>query len=589
MGSVLAVLARAGEAPADALARMARAAPHRGSPRETVTRGAVALAATSGERRDGWIAVMPDMAVVFSGILDNAEELRREWAAEARANPAGIVAAGLRRAGPDATARRLRGVFAVVATDGRRLWAFRDQIGFHPLVYRRDPGGLLVGAEPKEVVAGAGIDPRPDLEALARIYYGARETTACAVAGNERLEAATVLEADGERVRLRRYWDPEALLERGPALSGAALRERFHALMERAVERCLAGDDVVSLSGGVDSPAVAAFAAPLYRSRTGHPLAALSAVFPDHPSVDESGWIDTVAGELGLRLHTFEPRASPTDRLAEWVEWFDGPVPVVAFGQVHEFLETARGLGFRNVLSGELQEFVFEMRREALPHLVRRGRLIDAFRLARARRARGARAGKLVRRALTGVLPVPIHRRAIALRHRRPPGLPPWIEAARVTRLRDDPPPSWRLDQLIAFHGTGLSLAADDTIQQVAGVRERRPFADVDLWEFALGLPAEVKHGEPESKSLIRRLLRGTVPDPILDRRDKTVFDSWVGASIDYDALRRWLRSPAGPRLPGIRYELLAERLEREELTLTEYVWAKDLAGVHAFLAARAG
>jgi asparagine synthetase B (glutamine-hydrolysing) len=332
---------------------------------------------------------------------------------------------------------------------------------------------------------------------------------------------------------------------------------------------------------------VAAYAAPLHRARWGTPLSALSAVFPDQPAVDERRYVEAVAQELGVELHTMRPGARPTDDLVEWTRLFDGPVPVVAFPQVHEFLTAARALGFRNVLSGELEEFVFEMRRGLLPYLVSRGRVVAALRHARARMGRGDRAGAVARGAAAGLVPGRARSFLSGGKSSAPENLPAWIDPGEVARYGGDAERrTWRSDQLVAFGKASVSLAADSTIQEVAGVRERRPFADVDLWEFALGLSAEAKHGEPGPKALLRRVLRGTVPDVVLDRRDKTVFDRHVLAGIDYPALRTWLVDPPGDRMPGVDYRLLAERLDGERLTLREFVWAKDLAGVHAFLSA---
>jgi hypothetical protein len=114
-------------------------------------------------------------------------------------------------------------------------------------------------------------------------------------------------------------------------------------------------------------------------------------------------------------------------------------------------------------------------------------------------------------------------------------------------------------------------------------MRVRRPFADVDLWEFFLSLPAEQKFPANETKGLVRRLLRGRVPDSILDRTDKTHFNDYIMASVDYVELGRWLREPQ-VRIRGVDYRALADRLDAKDLSLAEYIWAKDLAGVHAFL-----
>jgi hypothetical protein len=162
--------------------------------------------------------------------------------------------------------------------------------------------------------------------------------------------------------------------------------------------------------------------------------------------------------------------------------------------------------------------------------------------------------------------------------------LPGWIDPEVVTRIptrsvRD----RWRRNQVMSQDGPGFGLEADDLVQSIAGVTERRPFADIDLWELFLGLPAEIKYPDPRRKTLVKTLLRGRVPDPILVRQDKTLFDDFVASSIDYEMLERHI-SPQGFAMPGIDYDGLRTRLANQSLGLLEYMWAKDLAAVHAFI-----
>jgi len=82
----------------------------------------------------------------------------------------------------------------------------------------------------------------------------------------------------------------------------------------------------------------------------------------------------------------------------------------------------------------------------------------------------------------------------------------------------------------------------------------------------------------------VRTLLRGRVPDEILDRKGKTLFDEAGLAEIDYATLRRYLVDP-GHRLPGVDYEQLRQRLDAQNLGTIDYGWARNLATVHAFLA----
>jgi predicted phage tail protein len=53
--------------------------------------------------------------------------------------------------------------------------------------------------------------------------------------------------------------------------------------------------------------------------------------------------------------------------------------------------------------------------------------------------------------------------------------------------------------------------------------------------------------------------------------------------ALDYPVLRRWLSDPQH-RVAGVDHDRLREALEREDMELPHYLWAKDLATAHAFL-----
>jgi len=359
---------------------------------------------------------------------------------------------------------------------------------------------------------------------------------------------------------------------------------RFDALMTQAVSRSLTGDDVVSLSGGVDSPAVAAYAAPEHLNRTGRPLPAISLVYPDFPNVDERWYVELVAKDLDLPLTTYVQTANPLDGLRDWVDLADGPIPRAGLPLYQEHYGQIRRLGYRTLLTGELAEFVFDTRNELVSHLLLHWRVPALLRYLGSRRARGAAWRSIARQLASTFVPTPVT--AARLRRDRT-STPDWVDLRKANEAaaRSLVPARrrWRTLQLGAFTGPGISMEGDDVCQELCGVRARRPWADVDLWEFFLSLPAEVKFPDAQGKSLVRRLLRGRVPDAILDRTDKTYFDDSVLARIDYPALDRWLLEP-DYRIDGVNYRLLRERLERRNLGLVDLAWAMDLAGVHAFL-----
>jgi asparagine synthase (glutamine-hydrolysing) len=555
-----------------------------------VTHGRCVLAVTNDPTyEEACVGIDDGWAAAITGRLDNAADvarrLSRRGPSSQAPSPATILARAFGELGDDVP-NLLRGAFAAVVTDGRRMWCFRDHVGFETLFFRRDARGAFVASEAKQVVAGSGCPREPDQEVLEQIFYDdVEDHTRCALQGVRRILAGGILSADGGPARWRWYWHPERVLE-SASFPHDELPSRFEDVMSLAVTRMLGGADAASLSGGIDSPAIAAFGAPQHRRRFGRSLMALSAVYPDFPSADELPFIEEVASALDMPLHTYRPRPQRLTRLRDWVQLFDGPWPTWSPSGAEQRLGVARDLGLRTLLDGNLAEQVMAMQRFLVAHLSATGRIGVALRYLRRDRAEGASLRRIARQLVSPFVPG----WAVAAYLRRNPlmAVPPWLSRERVNaaRVKAARPlrRMWMEAQLAGFRGSSLPLEASATLYSIFGVRERMPWGDVDLWEFFLSLPAEIKFPHPQMKSLVRGLLRGRVPDRILQRQDKTVLNEWFEAtSLDYPSLRRWLLRPSY-RVPGVDYGMLAERLERCDMDLAEYVWAKDLAGVHAFL-----
>jgi asparagine synthetase B (glutamine-hydrolysing) len=533
------------------------------------------------------MATMGDLAVAFTGVLDNADEVAGLAGVDGATDPAVVVASLFRRSG-DRAFQMLRGAFAIVVSDGTRMWASHDHVGYRSLFYRVDGLAATVASEAKQVAAGAGLSREPNLDVLERIFFGQYDNdTPSAIRGVMRLPKASTLCAGPEGTRSARYWHPEQQLETG-RYSPSEIQERFDELMQQACRRMLVGRDAVALSGGIDSPAIAAYAAPEYLRRFGEPLVALTAIFPEQPSVNELPYVETVVDALGLRLHTYEQRLQPLHDAQNWVDLFDGPVPLFMWPDTVTHYSTAHALGIRNTLNGGGAEIVMDLRRYLLAHLMRRGKLSAARREIERQLASGVGRRSVAREAASGFAPGWL--RAAGLQRRLSGAIghvPSWLDAGRVnaavighTRAGGDP---WDRLQISPLLGPIPTMEANEVVQQACGVRARYPWADVELWEFFLSLPAEVKFPGIGSKALVRRLLRGRVPDAILDRKDKTVFNDSLKARLDYAGLRRWLCEPP-EHIAGVDYRILRDRLEAADMDLHEFLWARDLASVHAFL-----
>jgi asparagine synthase (glutamine-hydrolysing) len=594
---MIAVLEK-GAPPNESRAReMLAAAPHRGSCISLRTRGSCILGvANRPDSADASVSADGAVIAALSGRLDNASDLFQALVSAgtppASAVGADIVVAAFRAYGADAP-RRMRGAFAGVVTDGTTLWCFRDHVGFRPLFYRDEPGVFVAASEPRQVVVGTHLSEEPDFSVLEQMFFGRMPSDApAALKGVERLAQATTLNVSVENgIHKTRYWNPADLLETAHISSGD-LRDRFLELLRQAASRTLTGKDVILLSGGLDSSAVAAVAAPFSRARSGRSLGALSAVFPELPSVDERDYIELLAKSFGMELDTYRPRARALDDVDEWCRRFASPVPILSIPEVADAYALARQHGYENVITGEFAEFVFGNPIHVISHHLSRGHLRALTTLLAAERRRGAStrslAGKLGETFLPGRAATwYLRKRGMDAPHR----IPDWLDASKVNEVpfrADLLPPSrerWRRLQLAGTEGATISIEADEACAAMMGVTIRRPLADIDLWEFFLSLPAELKCPDLRFKSVVRGFLRGIVPDEILDRKRKTLFNDHVMTQVDYPTLRRLLIQPRH-RLPGVDYSKLAQRIQQQNFNRFDWFWAKDLAWIHAFLGA---
>ena len=595
MGSIVAVLFRSGLANPDIIRKMLLAAPHRGADVAVKGKGACALGITNGpEIADSALSADGHWVGAFTGRLDNScdvvADLNAAGFPPTSHNPADLMIAAFQAFGPQAPSH-MRGAFAAAITDGRELWCFRDHLGLRSAFYRDDPKGVFVASEPKQIVAGTGIIREPNLEVLEQILYGRlTQETPAALKGIDRIPKATVLHAGPAGLtKFPPYWNPTKVFETAH-LSADQIGEAFSEVFQKVMVRNLTGDDVIALSGGIDSPAIAAYAAPLHREIFGRPLCALSHVYPQYPKVDERRYIELIACFLKMNLHTCTPTAGPWDDLERWSAIFDGPVHTLSLPEVTEFYTKARQLGFRNVFTGDVAEVVFDRNSHLLSYLLTHGRWKALAALMETMRKQGASRRALARSLATTFVPGRLATWYLHLRGFDRFRVPDWMDAQEINKKsfrRDLLQPGrkrWAHLQLGPFvEGAGQTLEADDVCGLLCGVSIRRPFADIDLCEFFLSLPAELKFPDTKSKTLMRRMLRGRLPDEILDRRDKTVFNDYLLAKIDYVAAKKFLVKPS-VRMPGVNYEVLAERIERRDFKIVDYAWTNDLIRIHAFL-----
>lgn len=247
----------------------------------------------------------------------------------------------------------LRGMFAFALWDERlrRLILARDPMGEKP-IYLFERGEQLFFASEMKALLRSGLIPfELDPAAIdAYFHYQYIPEPRTAIKGVRKLAAAHMLTIDVDpwNVQEKCYWN----MEDAPPIDGdapALIREQLD-----AIGRLIIRSDVpvgVALSGGLDSSAVAAFAA---RHHPGE-LHAFSVGYEGRPmECDERAEARDLSDHLGLQFHEAEIRTDEVvDFFSELQFWRDDPIADYAGHSYYAVMKLAREQSVPVVLQGQ--------------------------------------------------------------------------------------------------------------------------------------------------------------------------------------------------------------------------------------------
>jgi asparagine synthase (glutamine-hydrolysing) len=517
----------------------------------TAVRGPLALA-TAGVETGGDTGPL----CALDGHVAGLEELARRAGTPPGASGAVILAAAWVRLG-DAALLALRGDWVAAIWDpaSRRGVLARDPMGGRSLHLVEHAGRLLLASEVCELLRLLPRRPAPDPVAMAH-WLAATDPRGgrTLYTGLRALQAGHLVELDPGGWRTRPFWTPvyAAPLRVGLEEAGELVR----GALERAVDATLAGEEAagVLLSGGLDSASVAGVASQEGPAGDARPaLRAYSAVFPRHPSVDESALVDRLTTAYGLSgariaVEGTSMLAGALHHLAAW------ELPLLSHNDVfwQPLLGHAREDGVTAVLDGEGGDLLFGPARELVADRLRAGRPAAAVELVRRLPGAGDHPPwptvlRLTRDlGLRPALPRTAH--AVGRRLRGPARhAPPWLTAASADLLArtHDPwaykalagPRWWRAhaDALTA----GLdALGARDHLRRratTAGLHARQPLLDRALVELVLRLPPHLAFDPHHSRPVLRAAVAGAVPDSVRMRTGKSSFEALL-----HDSLTAW-------------------------------------------------
>lgn len=489
--------------------------------------------------------------VVFNGEIYNHAELRRELEAAGHRfrtdhSDTEVIVHGFKHWGIDCL-RRFRGMFAFALWDARRreLWLVRDRIGVKPLYWTRHGGSLRFASEIKALLADPDVPRAVNEDGL--FHYLSFLTTPSPdtlFAGIHKMPGGTWMRigADGSLTE-RRYWDALEHAEDLRGMDEAGISERIISELRTSVALRKVSDVPVGvfLSGGIDSSTNAALF-----SEGGGAVKTFSIGYDrEYGSyTNELTYARQVADFVGAEHH--ELRLGVDDLIAflpRMIELQDEPIADPVCVPVYYVSKLARDNGVIVCQVGEGADELFwgypnwqrSLRlqdmsdRLPVPAVLRKVGLLGLQSLGKDQTlpydwlARSA-AGKPI---FWGGAEGFSHRGKMALLSRRMrkqyKGRTSWEAIAPIrARFEAYAKDRGRLDWMtyldLNFRLPELLLMRIDKMSMGVSLEGRVPFLDHRFVEMAMGIPEAVKTRDGTLKHILKRAVRGIIPDEIIDR-----------------------------------------------------------------------
>lgn len=505
-------------------------------------------------------------SITFNGEIYNYAEVRAELAAAgvggwSTSSDTEVLLRAFAHWGIDCL-HKLRGMFAFGIWDAveKCLWLVRDRIGVKPLYYTNRDGKIVFASEIKALLADPEQPRRMDETSL--FHFLSLMTTpapATIFEGISKLPGGCWLKAqfDGE-IRIERYWDvwDEA------ALIGQHTEDEFVDLLRAELATAVGYRGVsdvpvgVFLSGGIDSSTNAALSA---KSQTARLKTFTIGYAENHPSYQNEFSYARIMAEQ-IRSDHYERHLTPElllSAMPRLIHFQDEPIADPVCFPVLAVSELARQNGVIVAQVGEGADELFAGY-SSWHRLLRLDAAVDRYGEAAAGLAGlGLKVGgkgegqlaEVLRRKRAGE-PIFWSGAEIFAGARKERLLSPRMKAAFRGRSSaeavseilqrfnakaiEKSPLNWMTYADLNLRLPELLLMRVDKMSMGVSLECREPFLDHKLVGLALAMPSAMKLKNGIPKYMLKRAVRGLIPDALIDRKKQgfgvPVQDWFLGA-----------------------------------------------------------
>jgi asparagine synthase (glutamine-hydrolysing) len=424
---------------------------------------------------------------------------------------------------------RLNGIFAFAVWDvqNEKLFLARDRIGVKPLFYSRQGSSFLFASEIKAILAHPGVSAKVNREGLSEIFAlgPARNPGHGVFAGIHEVKPGAWMTVERSEIRTKQYW---SLISHGHEDSLARTTDKVRELVYDAVKRQLVSDVPLCtlLSGGLDSSAITAIAAEVYKNEKKQRVQTFSIDYVGNeqhfraselqPDAD-APWIKIVSDYLDTRHAAY---------LADTPELVEALFPAVIARDLPGMTDVDSSLWLFSHwikkqatvgISGECADEVFG----GYPWFRQTGE-VNTFPWSRHLQSR-------VKYYSTELLELIKPGEYVAQRYQE--------ALEEVPRFKGDQPFDDAMREMFYLNLTRwmpVLLDRKDRMSMAAGLELRVPFCDHRLVEYVWNVPWEMKNFRNREKGLLRQALTGMLPDDVLWRKKspypKTHHPSYIEA-----------------------------------------------------------
>ncbi|HBQ87182.1 MAG TPA: asparagine synthase (glutamine-hydrolyzing) [Syntrophomonas sp.] len=504
-----------------------------------------------------------DHVIVYNGELYNADKIRRELEScghcfHTRNSDTEVLLHAYMEWGP-ACLEHINGIFAFAVWNEveQEIFIARDPLGIKPLFYARVRDSLLFASELKALLAHPYIRAQVDSEGLMEIFImGPSRTPGMAVfKGIQELKPGHCIIYNRQGLRVKQYW---RLVSKphGEDLETTVVHLR-EMLKDIVVRQTVADVPVCTLlSGGLDSSAITAFAAGAFQAR-GEKIQTFSVDYVDNdrffvPNAFETNadypWVRRASDFLNTNHQSIMINNQELSyHLKTSMQAHDLPGMTDIDASLYLFCREIRRQ-FVVGLSGECADEIFG----GYPWFQQDMKMADSFPWIRMVQPKMA----LLAPALVKQLDPEKY-----IRQR-------YLEAvAEVPELDGEDDCEKHMRQLFYLNITRFMptlLERKDRMSMACSLEVRVPFGDRDLVQYVWNLPWKIKNCDGLSKGILRRALKGILPDDLLLRPKNPYPRTHNPAYAETIRIKlsKVLKDPSSPLLSLINVPLLRSYLD---------------------------